>query len=153
VIIVLAIGQKVRGFKPSRGLDFLRAITIWTLSSFKGEVKPTVPCRKFSRHIKGPYSMNEIFVAKFTDISCQVSPELLLSVYISYCQRVLVGESGIIRTQSDVEAQQISNGRSVWTPYAIPLNKQLQLTLSVTVSHTPQYLYNFGFIISVVICK
>jgi hypothetical protein len=113
VIIVLAIGQKVRGFKPNRGLEFLREIKIRTVTSFKEEVKPAVPCRKFSRHLKDPYSMNDIFLTKFADISRQVSPELLLSVYISYCQRVLVGDSGTIRTQSDVEAQQISNGCSV----------------------------------------
>jgi hypothetical protein len=47
-------------------------------------------------HIKDSYNMKEILVAKFTDISRQVSPALLLGVSVSYCQRALVGESGMI---------------------------------------------------------
>jgi hypothetical protein len=39
--------------------------------------------------------MNEILA----DISCQVSSALLLAVSAGYCQRGLVGESGMIRTQ------------------------------------------------------
>jgi hypothetical protein len=37
--------------------------------------------------------------AKFTAISCQVSPALLLDVSAGYCQRTLVNVSGMIRAQ------------------------------------------------------
>jgi hypothetical protein len=47
--------------------------------------------------------------AKIKAISCQVSPALLIGVSAGYCQKALVDESGIIRTQTGY-AQQISNG-------------------------------------------
>jgi hypothetical protein len=54
VAIVLAIGSKVRGFKPGRGPCILRAIEIRITTSFKGEVKPSAPCRKILRHVNEP---------------------------------------------------------------------------------------------------
>jgi hypothetical protein len=45
---VLATGPKVRGFKPGRGDGFLRVIKIRSTTSFGGEVKPSVPCRRFT---------------------------------------------------------------------------------------------------------
>jgi hypothetical protein len=42
-----------------------------------------------------------------------VSPDLLLGVSAGYCQRALVGESSMIRTQIG-KKQQISNNRNVW---------------------------------------
>jgi hypothetical protein len=46
VVSVLAVGPKVRGFKPTRGDGFLRAIEIRSTLFFEGEVKPSAPCRK-----------------------------------------------------------------------------------------------------------
>jgi hypothetical protein len=55
VVIVLAIGTKIREFRPGRGRwIFLRAIKIRSTTSFGGEVKPSIPCRKILRHVKGP---------------------------------------------------------------------------------------------------
>jgi hypothetical protein len=45
VVSVLATGPKVRGFKPD---GFLRVIKICSTTSFGGEVKPSVPCRRFT---------------------------------------------------------------------------------------------------------
>jgi hypothetical protein len=64
---VLATGPKGRGFKPSRGDGFLRAIKICSTPSFRCEVKPDVPCRKILWHIKDPliyqrYWMREILI-------------------------------------------------------------------------------------------
>jgi hypothetical protein len=46
VVSVLATGPKVRGFDPDR--EFLRVIKIRSTTSFGGEVKPSVPCRRFT---------------------------------------------------------------------------------------------------------
>ena len=47
-ISVLAFGTRVRGFKPGRCRRIYRAKKILSLPSFGGEVKPSVPCRKFT---------------------------------------------------------------------------------------------------------
>jgi hypothetical protein len=60
VAIELPTGPKVRGFNPGRDDGFLRAIKIRSTTSFGGEVKPSVPCRKILRHVKHPCSMKEI---------------------------------------------------------------------------------------------
>jgi hypothetical protein len=46
VVIVLAIGLKVRGFKPAEDAGFLRAIKIRNTTFFVGEVKPPTQYRK-----------------------------------------------------------------------------------------------------------
>jgi hypothetical protein len=43
VVSVLATGPKVRGFN-----GFLKVIKIRSTTSFGGEVKPSVPCRRFT---------------------------------------------------------------------------------------------------------
>jgi hypothetical protein len=53
VVIVLAIGPKVRGFKVNRRRYILRAIKIRN-TSFGGEVKQSTPYRKLLRHVKEP---------------------------------------------------------------------------------------------------
>jgi hypothetical protein len=45
MVSVLATGPKLRGFKPGRGDEFLRAIKISSTPSFGVEVKPKVLCR------------------------------------------------------------------------------------------------------------
>jgi hypothetical protein len=52
---LLAIESKVRGFKPSRGDEFLSVIKIRSTPSFGGEVKPEVRCRNILRHVKELY--------------------------------------------------------------------------------------------------
>jgi hypothetical protein len=54
VVSVLAIGPKVRGFKPGQGDGFLRAIKIRSTPSLGWEVNPEVPCLKILRHVKIP---------------------------------------------------------------------------------------------------
>jgi hypothetical protein len=46
VVSVLATGPKVRGFDPDRGIK--RVIKFRSTTSFGGEVKPSVPCRRFT---------------------------------------------------------------------------------------------------------
>jgi hypothetical protein len=45
---VLAFGIQVRGFKPSRSLRNFKGEKILSTPSFGGEVKPSVPCRRFA---------------------------------------------------------------------------------------------------------
>jgi hypothetical protein len=52
---VLAIGSKVRGFKPGRGDRSSRAIKIRSTPAFRAEIKPLDPRRKILWRIKGLY--------------------------------------------------------------------------------------------------
>jgi hypothetical protein len=52
MVIVLAIGPKVRGVKPGRSYGFLRAIKIHSTPLFGGEVKPSAPYRKIYGMLK-----------------------------------------------------------------------------------------------------
>ena len=45
---VLAFSTQVRGFKPGRRHRIFRAKKIHSTPSFGGEVKPSVPCRRFA---------------------------------------------------------------------------------------------------------
>jgi hypothetical protein len=49
---VLAIGPKVRGFKPGRGDGFLKGDQICSTIFFGRKVKKSVSCRKILRHVK-----------------------------------------------------------------------------------------------------
>ena len=44
---VLAFGTQVRGFKPGRSRPIFKGEKILSTPSFGGEVKPSVPCRRF----------------------------------------------------------------------------------------------------------
>jgi hypothetical protein len=44
---VLAFGTQVRGFKPGRSRRIFKDEKIPSTSSFRGEVKPSVPCHRF----------------------------------------------------------------------------------------------------------
>jgi hypothetical protein len=46
VVIVFAIGPKVRGFRPREDDGFVREIKVRITTFFGGEVKPAVPCSK-----------------------------------------------------------------------------------------------------------
>jgi hypothetical protein len=48
VVSVLATGPKIRGFKPGRGRWIFKCDKIRSTPSFGGEVKPSVPCRRFT---------------------------------------------------------------------------------------------------------
>jgi hypothetical protein len=81
VVSVLPIRLKIWEFKPGRGRWILRAIKIRSTTSFGGEVKLSVPCRKILRHVKDPYSMKEILRKQnLAATSPQFSPASLLDV-------------------------------------------------------------------------
>ena len=45
---MLAFGTQVRGFKPGRSRRIFQGEKILSTPSFGGEVKPSVPCRRFA---------------------------------------------------------------------------------------------------------
>jgi hypothetical protein len=51
----LTIGPKVRGFKPDRGRCTLKRDKFRTIPSFRGEVKPSVPCRKILQNVENHF--------------------------------------------------------------------------------------------------
>jgi hypothetical protein len=83
-VVALVIELNVRGFKPGRGQWILMAIKIRSTTFFGGEVKPSVPCRKFLRLVKDPYHVKETVVGI---IHGHFSPSfsLLLGVSAGYC--------------------------------------------------------------------
>jgi hypothetical protein len=52
MVCVLAVRSKVRGFKHSRGVGFLRAIKIRNTPPFADEVKPEAKRREISWNVK-----------------------------------------------------------------------------------------------------
>jgi hypothetical protein len=60
VVIVLATGPKIRGFKSAEDDGVLRAIKIRSKTSCGGKAKSSVPCRKILRNVKDHYSMKVI---------------------------------------------------------------------------------------------
>jgi hypothetical protein len=79
VVIVLAIGPKVHGFKPGRGRWILEAIQIRSTTSFGGEIKLSAICRKILRHVKNPCESmtRDTSSAIFNYISRQIPDSLL----------------------------------------------------------------------------
>jgi hypothetical protein len=56
---------------------------------------------------------SDLSSAKFTVISRQISPDSLLGFSTGICQRALVDELGMIRTEIGMHSRS-QNGRSVW---------------------------------------
>jgi hypothetical protein len=80
----LPLDPRFAGSHPVKDDEFLRAIKIRSTTSFGGEVKPSVPC-KFLRHVTESYRYERrYFVEKFTAISRQVVPALLIGVSAGY---------------------------------------------------------------------
>jgi len=64
-VSVLAFGTQVRGFKPGRSRRIFKGEKILSSPSFGGEVKPSVPCRRFaackrSLELRGSRILDEI---------------------------------------------------------------------------------------------
>jgi hypothetical protein len=49
---MLAIGPKIRGFKPGRGNEFLRMTQIQSMPSFRADVNLLAPYRNTLQHLK-----------------------------------------------------------------------------------------------------
>ena len=75
---VLAVSTQIRGFKPGRSRRIFRAKKIVSTPSFGGEVKPSVPCRRFaackiSLNLRGSWNLGKItgqFLAHSSTFRC-----------------------------------------------------------------------------------
>jgi hypothetical protein len=56
VVACLPLDPRFEGSNPAEDNVFLRAIKIWNIISFGGEVKLSVPCCKILQHVKEPSS-------------------------------------------------------------------------------------------------
>jgi hypothetical protein len=76
----LATGPKGRGLEPDKGDGFLRAIKIHSTPSFGWELKPEVPCRKISQHVKDVLKSHGDRYTKFSFPSSilLLAPEMIL---------------------------------------------------------------------------
>jgi len=59
-VSVLAFSTQVRGFKPGRSRRIFKGEKILSTPSFRGEVKPSVPCRRFAACKKIPKCSVEV---------------------------------------------------------------------------------------------
>ena len=64
---VLAFSTQVRGFKPGGSHRILRAKKILSTPSFGGEVKPSVPCRRFEACKRSLNGVEVVISAKLPD--------------------------------------------------------------------------------------
>jgi hypothetical protein len=53
-VTCLPLDEGFAGLNPAEDDGFSRAIKICNLTSFGGEGKPSVPCRKILRHVEKP---------------------------------------------------------------------------------------------------
>ena len=65
ILLLLAFGTQVCGFKPGRSRRIFKGEKILSTPSFEGEVKPSVPCRRFaackrSLELRGSRILDEI---------------------------------------------------------------------------------------------
>jgi len=80
---VLAFSTQVRGFKPGRSRRIFKGEKILSTPSFGGEVKPSVPCRRFAA-CKRPLNGVEVVI----------SAKLPSAARISHVVEAPGGESG-----------------------------------------------------------
>ena len=64
---VLAIITQVRGFKPGRSRRIFKGEKIFRTPSFGGEVKPSVPCRRFAACKRSLNGVEVVISAKLPD--------------------------------------------------------------------------------------
>jgi hypothetical protein len=77
-VSVLAIGPKVRGFKPGREMDFLTGIKIRRTSSFGGEVKTSVHAVRLHGMLKILSEYEQIYFVRSNSLFPSPVPSTLL---------------------------------------------------------------------------
>ena len=76
----LASGSEVRGFDPSRSRWIFQSVKILSIPSFGREVKPWVPCRRFSlRHAKEAQAEIRASEQNVSDLSPSMSEATLMT--------------------------------------------------------------------------
>jgi len=74
--LLLAFSTQVRGFKPGRSLRIFKGEKILSTPSFGGEVKPSVPCRRFAACKRSLNGVEVVILAKLPDNILAHSPHL-----------------------------------------------------------------------------
>jgi hypothetical protein len=64
---LLAFSTQVRGFKPSRSRGIFKGKKILSTPSFRGEVKPSVPCRRFATCKRSLNGLEVVISGKLPD--------------------------------------------------------------------------------------
>ena len=67
VVIILATGPEVREFKPGQVSGFFQSVKILSMTSFGREVKPWLPCRRFTAR-KRTSSRNQSLSANYVGL-------------------------------------------------------------------------------------
>jgi len=64
---VLAFSTQVRGFKPGRSHQIFKGKKVLSTPSFRGEVKPSAPCRRFAACKRSLNGVEVVISAKLLD--------------------------------------------------------------------------------------
>jgi hypothetical protein len=64
---VLAFSTQVRGFKPSRSRRIFKGEEILSMPTFGGEVRPSLPCRRFAACKRSLNGVEVVISAKLPD--------------------------------------------------------------------------------------
>jgi len=94
---VLAFGTQVRGFKPGRSRRIFKGEKILSTPSFGGEVKPSVPCRRFAackRSLELGGSRNLDKICRNISRPRRVPPSAARGLSRRWTWRHLAGEGG-----------------------------------------------------------
>jgi hypothetical protein len=82
---VLAIGWKVRGFKPGQGRRIFKRDKIRKSTSSRREVNPSASCLKSLQHVKDPAERDrDISQTKLVDFFAKFLPVSLLGVSVDF---------------------------------------------------------------------
>jgi len=117
--MVLAFSTQVRGFKPNRSRRIFKGEKILCTPSFGGEVKPSVPCRRFAACKR---SLNGVEVVISANYRTTLSPTVPTSA------------TGISHVMADVGApggvkwEHLKNGGKQWqaTPKDLPRMQRIR---------------------------
>jgi hypothetical protein len=90
-VSVLAFGTQVRGFKPGRSRRIFKGKKFLSTPSFRGEVKPSVPCRRFAACKR---SLNAVWKSKLQAILAHKFHLSLLGSRVVWMWRHLAAEAG-----------------------------------------------------------
>jgi hypothetical protein len=113
VVIVLAIGSKIRGFQPGRCRWIFKGGKNRSTISFGGKVKPSVPCRRFYGLLMIPAEYDRYIAGKINGHFSASFPASLLSVSAGVCRKALLDESGMIKAQMGTLIRS-GNGHNAW---------------------------------------
>jgi hypothetical protein len=117
------LDSEFAGSIPAKDNGFLRAIKIHSMTSFRGEGKPSAPCLKILQHVgRFLLSVTEIFCwLNYRIFLAKFLCALLLGVSAGTCHRALVDKLRMIRNQMGTHSSS-ENGCSGWDAlYDTPL--------------------------------